>query len=143
MNRIGLALGAGFLAIALVAGCTDDNGDGDLGINGDTGTNGGASSPLDTDNGDSGTATPAAADGETVEATIEDGTFDDQDIEVGDTVVWTNEDSEPRVIASDDGSITSGEIPPGGTFEHTFDQRGLWMFSVDDGTELVEVNVTD
>lgn len=42
------------------------------------------------------------------------------DVKAGTTIIWTNNDSAPHTITADNGSFDSGNIPPGGTFSHTF-----------------------
>ena len=50
-------------------------------------------------------------------------------IEEGDTVVWTNDDSQPHNITADDGTFDSGEITPGSSFTFTFSTQGSWDYS--------------
>ena len=49
-------------------------------------------------------------------------------IVAGTTVVWTNEDSAPHTITSDDGSFESGRMSRGSEFNHTFTQPGTYMY---------------
>jgi plastocyanin len=47
----------------------------------------------------------------------------------GGTVTWTIESLSPHIIAADDGtSFTSGVVPHGGTFEHTFPRPGTFAY---------------
>lgn len=48
----------------------------------------------------------------------------DLNVAVGDTVVWTNTGEIDHTATSDDGTFDSGNIPPGGTFESTFEKVG-------------------
>lgn len=143
MNRFGMALGAGVIGIALIVGCGDSTDD-----------------PLDPT--ESATSTLAPTESATlaptesatteptetatnepvaVEDSIVDGVIFDQEVAVGTTIVWTNEDDEARTITSDDGVIDSGEIAPGETFEYMFDEAGSWVMMVD-GTESATITVS-
>jgi len=42
----------------------------------------------------------------------------------GSTVFWTNDDSTEHTVTSDEGLFDSGPIPPGETFDNTFDSSG-------------------
>ena len=47
----------------------------------------------------------------------------------GTTVVWTNDDSMSHTVSSTDSPPWgSGEILPGGTFQYTFDNPGLYSY---------------
>lgn len=48
---------------------------------------------------------------------------------VGDSVKWTNSDTEDHDVAADDGSFTSGRIAPGGTFSVTFTRPGKFTYT--------------
>ena len=50
-------------------------------------------------------------------------------IEVGDTVVWVNDDSRSHNVTADDGTFDSGAIAPGDSFSFTFNEEGTWLFS--------------
>jgi plastocyanin len=43
---------------------------------------------------------------------------------VGDTVKWTNSDTEDHDVAADDGSFSSGRVAPGGAYSVTFTRPG-------------------
>src|SRR4051812_42873012 len=60
----------------------------------------------------------------TSSVTIRDFSFQPADITigVGDTVTWTNNDSEAHAVQG--GSMSSPDIGPGGTFSHTFGEAG-------------------
>ena len=45
-------------------------------------------------------------------------------IKAGTNVVWVNDDSVPHTITSDSGDFDSGNIAPGGSFNHTFTKAG-------------------
>jgi plastocyanin len=50
-------------------------------------------------------------------------------ISVGDTVLWTNDNSSPtHTSTSEDGLWDSGDIPTGSRFEHTFDEAGTFAY---------------
>lgn len=45
-------------------------------------------------------------------------------IKVGETIVWTNEDSAPHTVESSDGILKSDELSKGDTFSYTFTKPG-------------------
>lgn len=47
---------------------------------------------------------------------------------VGDTVTWTNQDDFAHTSTGDDDAWRSGDIEPGATFEHTFDEAGTFSY---------------
>jgi len=47
---------------------------------------------------------------------------------VGDTVTWTNQDDFAHTSTGDDDAWRSGDIEPGATFEHTFDEAGTFTY---------------
>jgi LPXTG-motif cell wall-anchored protein len=52
-------------------------------------------------------------------------------INVGDTVLWTNNGAQPHTSSSDPGSLEtrdSGIMNPGASFSHTFDQTGSFPY---------------
>jgi len=50
-------------------------------------------------------------------------------IAVGDTVLWTNDESSiVHTTTSDDDLWDSGNIPAGSRFEHTFDEAGTFAY---------------
>lgn len=137
MNRFGMALGAGVLGIALIAGCSDSSAD-DLTS---TPTSTVTSEPTSSATSSPTTGPTATATPETVEDSIKDGLIMDQKIAAGTTVSWTNEDDQPRTITSDDGTVDSGEIAPGDSFEFTFEDAGSWKLMVD-GMEAATITVS-
>ena len=44
----------------------------------------------------------------------------DLNVKVGDTIVWTNEDSAPHTVESSDGVLKSDELSKGDTYKYTF-----------------------
>ncbi|MED5305913.1 MAG: hypothetical protein VX942_00625, partial [Candidatus Thermoplasmatota archaeon] len=67
----------------------------------------------------------------------------DLQIEVGDTVTWTNDDTENHSAVAADGTFDSGTLATNQSFSHTFDSEGNWRYSdtieggVGDGTITV------
>jgi plastocyanin len=51
-------------------------------------------------------------------------------VNVGDTVVWTNEDDWPKVVRSYGGEWTSPTLGLGGVFAFTFTNRGFYAYDV-------------
>jgi plastocyanin len=97
------------------------------------------------------TATPAPAanqgGGSAIEASIKSGSsslttdaYEPNPIEaaVGDTVIWTNDDSTPHTVTSGAGGQPDGNfdsspslsplLAPGQAFEHTFEQAGEFPY---------------
>ena len=58
-------------------------------------------------------------------------------IEVGDTVVWSNDDTRGHNVTAQDGSFDSGEIAPGDTFTFTFNELGSWDFDEPDSGSIL------
>ena len=52
----------------------------------------------------------------------------DVSVKVGDTVVWTNEDSVPHTVESSDKSFKSDELSHGDTFSFTFTKAGKYDY---------------
>ncbi|MCK9487003.1 MAG: hypothetical protein M0R73_09970 [Dehalococcoidia bacterium] len=73
------------------------------------------------------TATTEAAAGATRQAPIGGFVLPSLDIEVGTTVVWSNQDGVPHTATADDGSFDSGSIQ-GGTFSHRFEEAGTFSY---------------
>ncbi|MHB8841668.1 MAG: cupredoxin domain-containing protein [Candidatus Aquicultor sp.] len=69
------------------------------------------------------------------EATIEirDYAFQPSEINVkpGEEVTWTNNDSVPHTVTADDGSFDSGQVDPGGSYSHTFKDKGTFKYHCD------------
>lgn len=68
----------------------------------------------------------AAGSGNIVSVAIKGFKFVPADInvKVGDTIVWTNEDSAPHTIESSDGVLRSDELSKGDTYEYKFTKAG-------------------
>ncbi len=49
-------------------------------------------------------------------------------VPAGATVTWTNQDSVPHTVTSDNGTFDSNEIMPGNHFNHTFNQSGSYAY---------------
>ena len=49
-------------------------------------------------------------------------------ISAGTTVFWTNNDSTTHTITSDTGVFSSGDLPPGSSFSHTFSSAGSFGY---------------
>lgn len=65
-----------------------------------------------------------------MEVTIVDFAFEPGDVEIaaGETVTWTNEDSATHTVESDDGTLDSGDLAQGDTYEMTFDEPGTYEY---------------
>jgi plastocyanin len=50
------------------------------------------------------------------------------EVSVGTTVTWTNTGNAPHTVTFDDGSVDSGQLASGETFEHTFDDEGTFDY---------------
>ena len=53
----------------------------------------------------------------------------DVTVKVGDTVIWTNEDSAPHTVESSDGALKSDELSKGDKFTYTFTKAGKYEYS--------------
>jgi plastocyanin len=53
------------------------------------------------------------------------------EVEVGDTVVWTNNDDRDHTVTADDGSFDSGRLRAGKSFSKTFDKPGKFGYGSD------------
>jgi len=73
-----------------------------------------------------GTLPAFARQGQETTVTIVDFAFEPNAIEVnvGDTVTWTNTGNAPHTATADDGTFDSGTLNNGGTFSHTFATAG-------------------
>jgi plastocyanin len=72
-------------------------------------------------------ASPVAG---SVEVTIDDFAFAPNVLEVpaGTTVTWTNEESVPHTVETEDGVIDSGMLNEGDSFSFTFDEPGTYDY---------------
>ncbi len=51
------------------------------------------------------------------------------EVNVGDSIRWTNDDDRDHTVTADDGSFKSGNLRRGASFEHTFDKPGKFAYS--------------
>jgi plastocyanin len=118
-----LALLLACMALGLVAaGCGDDDDD-------DGGGGGAATTEEPAGGGEDGGGGGGGGGG--AEVSEEDITFQPGEVTVGvgDTVTWTNNDSVDHDVTAD--SFSSGEpggMAPGDTFEHTFEEAGMFDY---------------
>lgn len=49
-------------------------------------------------------------------------------IKAGTTITWTNSDSAPHTVTSDNGAFDSGQISNGQAFSHTFSDAGTFSY---------------
>lgn len=49
-------------------------------------------------------------------------------IKVGETVVWTNEDTAPHTVESSDDTLRSDELAKGDTYSYTFTKAGKYDY---------------
>ena len=52
----------------------------------------------------------------------------DINVNIGDTVVWTNEDSAAHTVESNDGTLESDELSKGDTYRFTFTKAGKYSY---------------
>ena len=66
----------------------------------------------------------------TIQVSIKSFKFTPADItiNVGDTVVWTNEDSAPHTVESSDGTLRSDELSKGDTYSYKFTKAGKYDY---------------
>jgi plastocyanin len=50
------------------------------------------------------------------------------EVKVGTTVTWTNADSAPHTVTSDDGSFASNDLNQGASFSFTFTTAGTYAY---------------
>lgn len=76
------------------------------------------------------TAAEEQAQAETFRVSIKSFKFATADINVniGDTVVWTNEDSAAHTVESTDGTLESDELSKGDTYKFTFTKAGKYSY---------------
>jgi plastocyanin len=67
---------------------------------------------------------------EDTKVSIHDATFDPQNITIkmGQSVLWTNNDSEDHTVTADDKSFDSQSLAPGKTFSHMFMNQGTFTY---------------
>ena len=75
-------------------------------------------------------APATAAWAQEASVSVIDNEFDPAALEVsaGTTVTWTNNGESPHTVTASDGSFDSGNLDPGATFSHTFDQAGEFSY---------------
>lgn len=66
----------------------------------------------------------------TVQVSIRSFKFVPADVNInsGDTVVWTNEDSAAHTVESNDGTLESDELSKGDTYKFTFTKAGKYSY---------------
>lgn len=150
-NRLTLGLGVGIASVALIAGCSDDNGDVD-GEDTATTTMTATASATETmtetaTQTPTETESPTEAPGEAVTLGIAGGELilsgtatDTIVLAAGDTVTFQNDGDAAIALATDDGTIDE-EIEAGATFEFTFEEAGTWTVTVD-GVEAGTITVS-
>ena len=77
-----------------------------------------------------GSAPPAPAGAETIGIDIADNTFTPATITVpvGTTLVWTHGGQRQHTVTAENGDFNSGILEQNTTFEHTFDQPGVYPY---------------
>ncbi len=82
-----------------------------------------------------GDASPAPAPTASAAATIDTKNFayapDTATIKAGQTVRFVNSDSVAHTVSADDGSFTSGNMPTGSKWSHTFAKHGTYAYLCD------------
>jgi plastocyanin len=78
-------------------------------------------------------ATPPAAPAQvskTISISIKSFKFTPADvtINVGDTIVWTNEDSVPHTVESSDGTLRSDQLDKSDSFSYKFTKSGKYSY---------------
>ena len=74
--------------------------------------------------------TPAASEATTVEASVAGFEWSAVNAKVGDVITWSNGDSAPHGVKTDDGSCRmEANIPGGGTGSLVFDKAGTYPFT--------------
>jgi plastocyanin len=78
-------------------------------------------------------ALPASAAGKKVTVTIDGLKYSPAtvEVEVGDTVVWVNNDDRQHTVTAEDGSFDSGALRSGKSYSKTFDKPGRHAYGSD------------
>lgn len=73
---------------------------------------------------------PATSVAASASVAMHDNYFSPQTLHVdpGDTVVWSNQGSRVHTVTSDTGDFDSGNVNPGGTYQHTFSKEGYYYY---------------
>ncbi len=81
------------------------------------------------------TSAPVASPSPSAAATIDTKNFayapDSVTIKAGQTVRFTNSDSVAHTVSAADGSFTSGDMPTGSAWSHTFAKPGTYAYYCD------------
>jgi plastocyanin len=73
---------------------------------------------------------PQGSTPQQTEVVIEGLAFNPAEINVpvGSTVTWSNEDSVTHTVTARDNTFDSGNLPAGGTFNYTFEEKGTFEY---------------
>lgn len=76
-------------------------------------------------------AAPGGKKGDATPVTIDDMKFTPASVQVnvGDTVEWTNKDVRDHTVVARDGSFNSGNLSKGETFRYTFKKTGTFPYA--------------
>lgn len=87
-------------------------------------------SPAESAANDDTTTTEFVVNTEETELVMQNSSFRPEELTVltGTTVIWTNEDSTPHTVTSDDEVWDSGEVASGESFRFTFDETGTYRY---------------
>jgi plastocyanin len=64
-------------------------------------------------------------------------------VAVGDTVTWTNADSSPHTVTSEDGTFDSGNLDEGQVFSHTFTTPGTFAYRCEYHSDMTATVVVE
>jgi plastocyanin len=78
-----------------------------------------------------GAAAPGGKKGNATPVTIDEMKFNPPSVQVnvGDTVEWTNNDVRDHTVVARDGSFNSGNLSKGDTFRYTFKKAGSFAYA--------------
>jgi plastocyanin len=73
---------------------------------------------------------PVTAGAETIDIAIADNSFTPPTITVpvGTTLVWTHGGQRQHTVTAENGDFNSGTLEQNATFQHTFDQPGVYPY---------------
>jgi plastocyanin len=62
--------------------------------------------------------------------TMKNSVFSNTNVQVnaGTNVIWSNDDTTVHTVTANDSSFDSGNIQPGGSFSHQFNNTGTFMY---------------